>query len=209
MYNSCKQVSEFSLEGKILIFEDGDKLKYLRISGDRGIEYLVKLCKELRASLSLVLTPGLRVKVAGEKQHNLKNGKIKLKAYSLKLSDSENPAQPQVDTKNTPVATLTSDREIHSRTASQTVVNPAKIKGKILVCQKSDCQKRGGAAVCKALENALNSRGLAGQVTIQGTGCLKQCKSGPNIVLMPDKTRYSRIKPAEIPAIIDQHFVVK
>jgi len=209
MYNSCKQVSEFSLEGEILIFEDGDKLKYLRISGDRGIEYLVKLCKELRASLSLVLTPGLRVKVAGEKQHNLKNGKIKLKAYSLKLSDSENPAQPQVDTKNTPVATLTCDREIHSRTASQTVVNPAKIKGKILVCQKSDCQKRGGAAVCKALENALNSRGLAGQVTIQGTGCLKQCKSGPNIVLMPDKTRYSRIKPAEIPAIIDQHFVVK
>lgn len=209
MYNSCKQVSEFSLEGEILIFEDGDKLKYLRISGDRGIEYLVKLCKELRASLSLVLTPGLRVKVVGEKQHNLKNGKIKLKAYSLKLSDSENPAQPQVDTKNTPVATLTSDREIHSRTASQTAVNPAKIKGKILVCQKSDCQKRGGAAVCKALENALNSRGLAGQVTIQGTGCLKQCKSGPNIVLMPDKTRYSRIKPAEIPAIIDKHFVVK
>jgi (2Fe-2S) ferredoxin len=211
MYNSCKQVSEFSLEGEILsqIFEDGYKLKYLRISGDRGIEYLVKLCKELRASLSLVLTPGLRVKVVGEKQHNLKNGKIKLKAYSLKLSDSENPAQPQVDTKNTPVATLTSDREIHSRTASQTVVNPAKIKGKILVCQKSDCQKRGGAAVCKALENALNSRGLAGQVTIQGTGCLKQCKSGPNIVLMPDKTRYSRIKPAEIPAIIDKHFVVK
>ncbi|MGB7709879.1 MAG: (2Fe-2S) ferredoxin domain-containing protein [Microcoleus sp.] len=211
MYNSCKQVSEFSLEGEILsqILEDGDKLKYLRISGDRGIEYLVKLCKELRTSLSLVLTPGLRVKVAGEKQHNLKNGKIKLKAYSLKLSDSENPAQPQVDTKNTPVATLTCDREIHSRTASQTAENPAKIKGKILVCQKSDCQKRGGAAVCKALENALNSRGLAGKVTVQGTGCLKQCKAGPNIVVMPDKTRYSRIKPAEIPALIDKHFAVK
>lgn len=211
MYNSCKQVSEFSLEGKILsqILEDGDKLKYLRISGDRGIEYLVKLCKELRTSLSLVLTPGLRVKVAGEKQHNLKNGKIKLKAYSLKLSDSENPAQPQVDTKNTPVATLTCDREIHSRTSPQTAENPAKIKGKILVCQKSDCQKRGGAAVCKALENALNSRGLAGPVTVQGTGCLKQCKAGPNIVVMPEKTRYSRIKPAEIPALIDKHFAVK
>ncbi|MDQ2100445.1 MAG: (2Fe-2S) ferredoxin domain-containing protein [Tychonema bourrellyi B0820] len=208
MYNSCKQVSEFSLEGEILsqILEDGDKLKYLRISGDRGIEYLVKLCKELRTSLSLVLTPGLRVKVAGEKQHNLKNGKIKLKAYSLKLSDSENPAQPQVHTKNTPVATLTCDRKMHSPTTSQTALHPAKTKTKILVCQKSDCQKRGGAAVCKALENALNSRGLAQQVTVQGTGCLKQCKAGPNIVVMPDKTRYSRIKPAEIPAILDKHF---
>jgi len=26
--------------------------------------------------------------------------------------------------------------------------------------------------------------------------------------VMPDKTRYSRIKPAEIPAILDKHFAV-
>jgi (2Fe-2S) ferredoxin len=204
MYTSCKQVSEFSLEGEILnlIIEDGYKLKYLRISSDRGIEYLVKLCKELRASLSSVLTPGLRVEVAGEKQHNLKNGKIKLKAYSLKLSGSDDRTQQPLDLTNAPVALVTSP----PTTAPQTAVTSTKTKAKILVCQKSDCQKRGGAAVCKALENALNSRGLEGQVTVQGTGCLKQCKAGPNIVLMPDKTRYSRIKPAEIPALIDKHF---
>ncbi|NJK65392.1 MAG: (2Fe-2S) ferredoxin domain-containing protein [Microcoleus sp. CSU_2_2] len=217
MYTSYKQVSEFSLEGEILnlIIEDGYKLKYLRISSDRGIEFLVKLCKELRESLAPVLTPGLRVQVAGEKELNLKNGKLKLKAYSLKLSVSNNSLTPkQLDPTNTPVAILTSDRpiensKINSRTTSKTATAPAKTKTKILVCQKSDCQKRGGAAVCKALENALNSRGLEGQVTVQGTGCLKQCKAGPNIVLMPDKTRYSRIKPAEIPAIVDKHFAVK
>ncbi len=211
MYTSYKQVSEFSLEGEILslIIEDGYKLKYLRICSDRGVEFLVKLCKELRASLSSVLTPGLRVQVVGEKEHNFKNGKIKLKAYSLKLSDSQkSPAQPQVDFKNTPVVTSIPDRQIHSLTTAQTAVTQAKTKAKILVCQKSDCQKRGGAAVCKALENALNSRGLAGEVTVQGTGCLKQCKAGPNIIVMPDKTRYSRIKPAEIPAILDKHFAV-
>ncbi|XZO01932.1 MAG: (2Fe-2S) ferredoxin domain-containing protein [Microcoleus sp.] len=60
-----------------------------------------------------------------------------------------------------------------------------------LVCQKSDCQKRGSGAVCKALENALNCSGLAGEVIVQKTGCLKQCKAGPNIVVMPDKTRYT------------------
>lgn len=192
MYTSYKQVSEFSLEGEILnlILEDGDKLKYLRISCDRGVEFMVKLCKELRASLSLVLTPGLRVQIAGEKEHNLKNGKIKLKAYSLKLSGSNNQGAKQPDRAKSP----------------QTPKVAAKTKAKILVCQKSDCQKRGGAAVCKALESALNSRGLVDQVTVQGTGCLKQCKAGPNIVVMPDKTRYSRIKPAQIPAIIDKHF---
>jgi (2Fe-2S) ferredoxin len=204
MHTSCKQVSEFSLEGEILslIIEDGYKLKYLRICSDRGIEFLVKLCKELRASLSSVLMPGLRVQVVGEKEHNLKNGKIKLKAYSLKLSGSNDQGLKQLDRTNPPVGIVMGDRA----TAPQTTKSPAQTKGKILVCQKSDCQKRGGAAVCKALENALNSRGLEGQVTVQGTGCLKQCKAGPNIVVMPDKTRYSRIKPAEIPAILDKHF---
>ncbi len=216
MYTSCKQVSEFSLEGEILslIIEDGYKLKYLRICSDRGIEYLVKLCKELRESLSSVLTPGLRVLVAGEKQLNLKNGKLKLKAYSLKLSGSNNGASPPLELANAPVAFVTSPRAIDnnsipSGTASKTAVISGKTKAKILICQKSDCQKRGGAAICKALENALNSRGLAEQVTVQGTGCLKQCKAGPNIVVMPDKTRYSRIKPAEIPAILDKHFTAK
>lgn len=217
MYTSCKQVSEFSLEGEILslIIEDGCKLKYLRIGSDRGIEYLVKLCKELRASLSSVLTPGLRVQVAGEKQLNLKNGKLKLKAYSLKLTGSNVRAPEQLDLTNAPVQLVTSPEAIDNNsisshaTAPQTATAPAKTQAKILVCQKSDCQKRGGAAVCKALENALNSRGLEGQVTVQGTGCLKQCKAGPNIVLMPDKTRYSRIKPAEIPALIEKHFAVK
>ena len=215
MYTSCKQVSEFSLEGEILslIIEDGYKLKYLRICSDHGIEFLVKLCKELRESLPSVLTPGLRVQVTGEKQLNLKNGKLKLKAYSLKLfgSKSDRASQP-VDVTNAPVALVTSPRaiddkiEVSSPAAAQTVKASAKTKTQILVCQKSDCQKRGGAAVCKALENALNARGLEGQVTVRGTGCLKQCKAGPNIVVMPDKTRYSRIKPAEIPGVIDKHF---
>ena len=216
MYKSGKQVSEFSLEGEILglIVEDGCKLKYLRISSDRGVEYLVKLCKELRSFLLPVLTPGLKVQVVGEKELNLKNGKIKLKARSLKLAQSQNDRSPeQLDSTNLPVAVLTSDAraiasEFTSGAAAQTVKAPAKTQTKILVCQKSDCLKRGAGGVCKALENALNSRGLEDKVTVQGTGCLKQCKAGPNIVLMPDKTRYSRIAPAEVPAIIDKHFAV-
>lgn len=211
MYNSCKQVSEFSLEGEILglIFQDGCKLKYLRISSDRGIEYLVKLCKELRESVGQGLREGLKVKVAGEKQINLKNGKIKHKARSLQLA-IYNPDPKQIDFTNARhtggLERAIAPSTTNSSTAFQAPTAPAKTKAKILVCQKSDCQKRGGAAVCKALENALNSQGLEGHVTVQGTGCLKQCKAGPNIVLMPDKTRYSRIAPTEIPALIEKHF---
>lgn len=211
MYKSCKQVSEFSLEGEILslIVEDGYKLKYLRISSDRGVEYLVKLCKELRKSVGQVLHQGLKVQVAGEKELNFKNGKIKLKARSLKIA-IDTQAQKQLDFTNAPrTADLEGTKErnqTNSPTTFPAATAAGKTQAKILVCQKSDCQKRGGAAVCKALENALNSQGLEGQVTVQGTGCLKQCKAGPNIVLMPDKTRYSRIAPAEVPALIEKHF---
>jgi (2Fe-2S) ferredoxin len=84
-------------------------------------------------------------------------------------------------------------------------VIPAKTKATILVCQKSDCMKRGGKAVCQALEAALSDRGLEDQVTIKGTGCMKNCKAGPNLV-MPDKTRHSRIQASFVPALMNQHF---
>lgn len=217
MYKSGKQVSEFNLEGEILslVIEDGCKLKYLRISTARKVEYLVKLRKELRSFLAPVLTPGLRVKVTGERELNLKNGKIKLKARSLTLAGGNKDRLPdQQGFTGVPGEIVTSDdraigkTEVSPPEADRTVKARAKTQTKILVCQKSDCQKRGAATVCKALENALNARGLEEEVTVQGTGCLKQCKAGPNIVVMPDKTRYSRIAPAEVPAIIDKHFAV-
>jgi len=51
--------------------------------------------------------------------------------------------------------------------------------------------KRGGKAVCQALE-ALSAHGLEDKVAIKGTGCMKTA-TGPNLV-MPDKTHYSQFK---------------
>ncbi|OBQ32475.1 MAG: (Fe-S)-binding protein, partial [Anabaena sp. CRKS33] len=42
-------------------------------------------------------------------------------------------------------------------------------------------------------------------VAIKGTGCMKNCKAGPNLV-MPDKTRYSKVKAEQVPALINKHF---
>ncbi|MFN5895665.1 MAG: (2Fe-2S) ferredoxin domain-containing protein, partial [Dolichospermum sp.] len=75
----------------------------------------------------------------------------------------------------------------------------------ILVCQKSDCMKRGGKALCQALESELTNYGLENSVAIKGTGCMKNCKAGPNLV-MPDKTRYSKVKAEQVADLIDKHF---
>jgi len=71
-------------------------------------------------------------------------------------------------------------------------------KIKLLVCQKSDCQKKGGKHHRQKLEQSLAKRGLSCRVMIEETGCLGKCSLAPNIVLMPHKKRLSGLKPAAI-----------
>lgn len=172
-----KDVSAFSIEGRFLSFEFEDGyIKYLRLATSEG-ECCIKLCKELRFSFELRLIPGDWLQILGEKKLNRKTGKVKLKA----------------------------ERVIPATASNEQINVQPKTKANILVCQKSSCMKRGGTEVCHALEVALSDRGLENQVAIKGTGCLKQCKAGPNLV-MPDKTRYTQIQAAKIPEVIDKHF---
>ncbi|MEB3338285.1 MAG: (2Fe-2S) ferredoxin domain-containing protein [Leptolyngbyaceae bacterium] len=178
-----EQISEFSLEGRFLSFvvEDGYKIKRLRLATATG-EYAVKLSKESRASVGHTLKPGDWIQVTGEQKLDLTTGNLKLKAARI--------------------------QQTAPKLSVAAPVNPRAIapKSSVLVCQKSDCLKRGGKAVCHALQSALSDRGLADQVEIKGTGCLKQCKAGPNIVFMPNKTRYSRVNAQDIPVLVDEHF---
>ncbi|MEC4984116.1 MAG: (2Fe-2S) ferredoxin domain-containing protein [Oscillatoria sp. PMC 1068.18] len=171
-------VAEFTVVGKLrdFVIKDGDKIKYLRLIIVER-EYWFKLSKEIRYSLDPAIQPGCWVEVTGAQKY--KSGKLKLTASKVKLA-----ANPQL---------------------GGTVSQP-KAKASILVCQKADCCKRGGRAVYHAIEANLRSHELQDQVTIRATGCLKQCKSGPNVVFMPDKARYSNVHPAQIPALISEHF---
>jgi NADH:ubiquinone oxidoreductase subunit E len=138
----------------------------------------------------LRLAPGTWLQMLGVKKYDSKTGEVKLKAERVMASRGngeieETSSQVIVDTKNNDV-------------------KPAK-KTIILMCQKSDCMKRGGKTLCQALEKELSDRNLSDQVIIKGTGCMKNCKAGPNLV-MPDKTRYTRIDATQIPALVQKHF---
>ncbi|MBF2028459.1 MAG: (2Fe-2S) ferredoxin domain-containing protein [Oscillatoriales cyanobacterium C42_A2020_001] len=190
MGKNPKQVSAFSLEGRFLSFEveDGYKIKRLNLATADG-EICVKLSKEARASVKGVLTPGDWIWVFGKQYSCPDTASIKYKAYLIKQAV---PGQTPALTAPTPTEAKASQK--------------SKPQATVLVCQKSDCMKRGGKAVCQALQATLSDRGLEGQVAIKGVGCMKECKAGPNLVVMPNKTRYSRIQAAEIPDLIDRHF---
>ncbi|MDX2214567.1 MAG: (2Fe-2S) ferredoxin domain-containing protein [Oculatellaceae cyanobacterium bins.114] len=185
-------VTDFTLEGRFLGFtaKESYKLKYLRLVTATG-EYTIKIDKELRSTLWRSLTPGEWIRVSGYQKQGDKH-EPKLKAYQVTVTAPGNgmPLMPLMPAVSEPP----NSPSVQSETA----------KAKILVCQKSDCCRRGGTAVTQALQDALRDRELTDQVAIKGTGCMKRCKAGPNII-MPDKTRYSGISPELIPTLIDRH----
>lgn len=177
--SKTSQVTTFSLEGRFLGYQvnEGNKTKRLQLATAEG-ECSLKLTKEAQSGLSQILL-GDWVQVSGRKKVDQATHLTKLKADFI---------QPII-----PTATI----EPSSRQ------KPSEV---ILVCQKSGCMKRGGKAVCQALEMALSDRGLD-QVAIKGTGCMNNCGKGPNVV-MPGKVRYCQINAKEIPGLVDKHFPV-
>lgn len=177
-------LSQFRLVGQLesFVIKAGDKLKYLRIKVDER-EYWLKIPKNLRKEIDLNLSPGTWLEVTGDRELKEKKGFFQLKAQQVNLLP--NPDIPCA--------------VIIPRTASQET-------GKILVCQKSSCRKRGAQQLCQRLTQQLEKEGLSDRIEIQPTGCLKQCKHGPNVVVLPDKTRYSEVQPNHVDQLLEKHF---
>lgn len=182
-----EKVSEFSLEGRFISFvgDVEEKPKRLRLATSEGERY-IKLSKELRGSLREALQPGDWLKISGEQKYKYKTGELRLKARQVTIkapSTQENVFQPAVAAPRT--------------------------KACVMVCQKSSCRKRGAGDVCQAVTASLRDRGLDDQVAIKGTGCMKQCKTGPCVVFMPDKSRYTGVAPKEVSKLVEKHFAAK
>ncbi len=177
-------LSQFRLVGQLesFVIKKGDKLKYLRMKVEER-EYWLKIPKKLRQDVDRSLLSGTWLEVTGNRELKKKTGFFELEATTVKML-----ANPDI-----PCAVIVPE------TASSSV-------GKILVCQKSSCWKRGGESICQRLEKQLDDQGLGDRVEIKLTGCLKQCKKGPNVVIMPDKTRYSQVKPRQVQELLDKHF---
>lgn len=155
----------------------------MRLATPTG-EVTVKLAKALRPALNRDLALGDWVEASGSQKPD-HSGEIKLKAERV-LTVAQSPNAVAL-APATPVAQLNSRR-----------------KAEILVCQKSDCCKLGGKALIQELQAELAERGL-NDLQVRGTGCMKRCKAGPNLV-MPDKSRYSRIQARDVAAVLDQKF---
>ncbi|MEM7554124.1 MAG: (2Fe-2S) ferredoxin domain-containing protein [Cyanobacteria bacterium P01_A01_bin.84] len=190
------EISEFYLEGTFqeIVIKDGYKIKGLLLKTADGERY-IKLAKPLRAAFNWNLAHGTHLQVFGTKKIKFKTDEVSFQAE--RIISGHNLIPPLAQELKPEKGNVDKDKDKNK--------NKAQAQAKILVCQKSDCMKRGGKALCKAMEAAISDRGLEDKVMIKGTGCMKKCKAGPNVI-MPDKTRYSRIQAKQVDALMDRHF---
>ena len=215
-----KRLNPFILEGKVIHWLHQFQPKCILLATTQG-EVMIKLNKDLRRHFLWQPQPlaGTWMQFAGEIK---KNGEYKADYFDW----LDRPAPEKVGSPIAlPMATSTNSRLLlsssqvllpQSPSISIPATNAAKlpvsspISSKtpacILVCGKSSCQKRGAGAVIASLEEAVVDRGLASQVKIKTTGCLKKCKQGVNLLFLPDKTSYTTVKPIQVSALLTKHF---
>ena len=191
MTKSKSLVTDFNLTGKLVktVIKKYNQVKYFKLATEQR-EYWIKVAKSIREDIAQIVSPEAELIVSGTKKQKLKTGKVKYEADYVELVASSNHSNSQI---------IVSDV---SPVSSQE--NKAKAKAKVLVCKKSSCWKRGGKEVCQVLEDICRDR----QIQVKTTGCLKQCKKGPNVIMLPDKARYSKVKPQQIPTLVEKHLLV-
>lgn len=187
-------VTPFHFRGELIkIYFQKKKLKYIKLVAEHG-KYWIKVPQKLREKIAS-LNCGCQLEISGTSKPNSKTGKTKYKAKTIVLIPQDRETTAEVKTKTVALLPVF-ERQLKS-------------KAKVLICQKSNCWKKGGKKVCEELETILGDRGLIGQLEIKKTGCLKQCKKAPALVMMPDKARYNRVKPKQVSALVEKHLIEK
>ncbi|MGK7955265.1 MAG: (2Fe-2S) ferredoxin domain-containing protein [Crocosphaera sp.] len=185
------QTIPFQLQGKFVgfIYKSNGQSKFLILAvGER--ELRIKIDKSLRDTQALNILPGDWISIAGEQEFKGNFTKLKLKAYEItRLSCNVKCDQEEENDANVNPGGKTCPK-----------------KGKILLCNKSDCAKRGGRKLHQLLEQTLSNLGLQDHVTIEKTSCQKRCGKAPNMILMPGKAKHSKPNPKAIAGLLEEHY---
>jgi (2Fe-2S) ferredoxin len=69
------------------------------------------------------------------------------------------------------------------------------------------CSQRGSDRIRDLLKDWVKRHGLDDRVRVSKSGCLDRCSEGPNVMIFPDGIWYRGVTEADVPAIIERHFL--
>jgi (2Fe-2S) ferredoxin len=205
MPKTSKIITSFNFIGKLskIAYQKNQKkkIKYLKLKTEEG-NYWIKIPRQLRKQIPS-LTLGCQLEIRGRAKQVSKTGEIKHQAQIIII------ANESLEALGTSFQAETQAKaQIPSLLPKLNGNSEPKPRAKVLICSKSNCWKKGGQKVCSAIESILSDRNLTNQIPIKKTGCLKQCKKAPTLVMMPDKARYNQVQPKQVKEIVEQHLLV-
>ena len=77
----------------------------------------------------------------------------------------------------------------------------------VLVCGGTGCTSSGSLQIFDLLKEEIAKNGLADEVSVVQTGCHGLCALGPIVIVYPEATFYSMVKPEYIPEIVSEHLL--
>lgn len=77
----------------------------------------------------------------------------------------------------------------------------------ITFCDGTSCLHNGSRELRKTLIEHLDKNGIKDKVKITLSGCLGMCDKGPVMVVNPGYIIYGKIKPEQVPQIVEQHLM--
>ncbi len=77
-------------------------------------------------------------------------------------------------------------------------------KARVSVCNGTACRPYGSNPVVEAFKAEIDKKGLADKVEFKVTGCHGFCERGPIAIVEPGNIFYQKIKPEDVPEILDK-----
>ncbi len=81
------------------------------------------------------------------------------------------------------------------------------IRAHVLICGGTGCTSSGSLKINEQFVASLEKHGLTEEVKLVQTGCFGLCALGPVVIVHPDGTFYSMVKPEDVEEIVSEHLL--
>ena len=83
----------------------------------------------------------------------------------------------------------------------------ATFRSHVLVCGGTGCTSGGSDKVLETLREGIKASGLDKEITVVQTGCHGMCEAGPIVIVYPEGTFYTHVKPQDAKEIVTEHLL--
>ena len=82
-----------------------------------------------------------------------------------------------------------------------------KYRANLMICAGTGCVACGSVKIKDLLKTELKNKGLENEIQVVMTGCNGFCANGPIMAVLPEGVFYQKLKPEDIPFLVEEHFL--